>query len=42
MKGLKVTERMAFVQAAITDGDIRSATAVLGAPAYLSGLDHDL
>ena len=42
VKGLKATERMAFVQAAITDGDIRSATAVLGAPAYLSGLDRDL
>lgn len=32
-------ERMSFVRRAITDGDTRSATAVLGAPAYLSGID---
>ena len=41
VKGLKTGERMAFVMAAISDGDTRSATAVLGAPSYLSGLDRD-
>ena len=42
VKGLKTSERMAFVQAAIQDGDQRTATAILGAPSYLSGLDRDL
>lgn len=41
VKGLKTSERMAFVQAAIQDGDQRTATAILGAPAYLSGIDRD-
>lgn len=41
VKGLKTGERMTFVMAAISDGDTRSATAVLGAPSYLSGLDRD-
>ncbi len=40
-KGLNTSERMTFVQAAIKDGDQRTATAILGAPAYLSGMDTD-
>ena len=35
-------ERMQFVQRAINGGDHRSATAVLGAPSYLSGLGDDM
>ncbi|WP_186402204.1 hypothetical protein [Sphingopyxis sp. P1IMeth2] len=42
VKGLKIGERLAFVQAAIKDGDQRTATAILGAPSYLSGLDRDM
>jgi len=41
VKGLTTGERMKFVQAAIKDGDQRTATAILGAPSYLSGLDRD-
>ncbi|WP_293940547.1 hypothetical protein [Sphingomonas sp.] len=41
VKGLKTAERMTFVQAAIRDGDQRTATAILGAPAYLSGMDRE-
>ena len=41
-KALPDGERLAFVRKAITDGDIRSASAVLGAPAYLSGLTSDM
>lgn len=42
VKGLKTGERMTFVQAAIKDGDQRTATAILGAPSYLSGLNSDM
>ena len=38
-KALDTTERMNFVRQAIVEGDHTTATAVLGAPAYLSGLD---
>ena len=38
---MTTTERMTFVQAAIRDGDQRTATAVLGAPAYLSGIETE-
>jgi len=38
-KSLPEGERMSFVRQAITDGDTRSATAILGAPAYLSGIN---
>ena len=41
-KGLTTGERMKFVQSAIKDGDQRTATAILGAPAYLSGLDRGM
>ena len=41
VKGLKTAERMTFVQAAIRDGDQRTATAILGAPAYLSGMETE-
>lgn len=42
VKGLKSGERQAFIHKAISDGDEASATAVLGAPAYLSGFDPDM
>jgi hypothetical protein len=35
-------ERMSFVMRAIKDSDVRTASAVLGGPAYLSGLTHDM
>jgi hypothetical protein len=35
-------ERMSFVMKAIKDSDVRTASAVLGGPAYLSGLTHDM
>lgn len=35
-------KRMAFVQQAITDNDTRTASAVLGGPAYLSGITPDM
>lgn len=35
-------ERISFVRKAITDGDTRTASAILGAPAYLSGLTGDM
>lgn len=38
-KSLPEGERMSFVRKAITDNDARTATAILGAPAYLSGID---
>ncbi|MCG2841367.1 hypothetical protein L6Q21_10280 [Sandaracinobacter sp. RS1-74] len=41
-KGLDTGERMDFVRKAILDGDTRSASAVLGAPAYLSGLTPEM
>jgi len=42
VKGLDTGERMSFLQKAIERGDIQSASSVLGAPAYLSGLDADM
>jgi hypothetical protein len=39
MKGLTTDKRMALVRQAIDEGDHITATAVLGAPAYLSGFD---
>lgn len=39
VKGLKTGERMSFLQDAIANGDDVSASAVLGSPAYLSGID---
>lgn len=39
VKGLTTDKRMALVRQAIDEGDHITATAVLGAPAYLSGLD---
>lgn len=35
-------ERISFVRKAITDDDTRTASAVLGGPAYLSGLNPDM
>jgi len=35
-------ERMSFVRRAITDGDTRTATAILGAPSYLSGINGEM
>jgi len=35
-------ERMSFVMKAIKDSDVRTASAILGAPAYLSGLTADM
>lgn len=35
-------ERMSFVMKAIKDSDARTASAILGAPAYLSGLTADM
>lgn len=42
IKGLDMGERMAAIQKAIRDGDEAVATAVLGAPAMLSGIDPEL
>jgi hypothetical protein len=42
MKGLKTGERMAAISQAIRDGDSVVASAVLGAPAMLSGLDEEM
>lgn len=41
-KSLPDGERMTFVQKAITDNDTRTASAVLGGPAYLSGMTTDM
>lgn len=41
VKNLSTGERLAFVRAAINDGDDLTASSVLGAPPYLSGLDSD-
>ncbi|WP_446654926.1 hypothetical protein [Blastomonas sp.] len=38
-KGLSTGERMTFIRGAIAEGDETTATALLGAPPYLSGLD---
>jgi hypothetical protein len=42
VKGLKTGERMAAISQAIRDGDSVVASAVLGAPAMLSGLDEEM
>ena len=42
VKGLPSDERMTFIQQAIRDSDQRTATAILGAPAYLSGMDANM
>jgi hypothetical protein len=41
-KSMKTGERQAFIQQAIDKGDEVSATALLGAPAYLSGMTADM
>lgn len=41
-KSLPEGERMSFVRRAITDGDTRTATAILGAPSYLSGINGEM
>lgn len=41
-KGLSTTERHAFVQQALRDGDATTLTALLGAPSYLSGITGDM
>jgi hypothetical protein len=42
VKGLAENERLSFVRAAISGGDVVTAKAVLGAPSYLSGLSNDI
>lgn len=42
VRGLKTEERQVFIQKAIADGDELSASAVLGAPPYLSGMTADM
>ena len=42
VKGLSTGDRIAFIQRAIADGDDITASAVLGGPAYLSGIDRDM
>lgn len=42
VKGLPTGERMTFVQQAIEADDRRTAESILGAPAFLSGLDADM
>lgn len=42
VKGLKTEQRMDFVRAAIISNDTRTATAILGAPSYLSGLTAEM
>lgn len=41
-KGLPMGERLGFLRQAIVNGDHTTATAILGAPAYLSGLDQKM
>jgi len=41
VKGLSTGERLQFIQNVIAKGDHVSASAVLGAPAYLSGLEEE-
>jgi len=41
-KGLSTGERMTFIRGAIAEGDEITATALLGAPSYLSGLDKKM
>ena len=42
VKGLPLAERAAFVRAAILKGDDVTATAALGAPHFLSGIDEKM
>ncbi|CAN7285224.1 hypothetical protein LJR251_001367 [Rhizobium rhizogenes] len=42
IKGLSTGERMTVIRQAINDGDHAVATAVLGAPAMLSGIDQQM
>ena len=42
VKGLTTGERQRFIQKAIEKGDHTSATAILGAPAYLSGFPDEV
>lgn len=42
VKALKPDQRQTFIQRAIDSGDHLSATAVLGAPAYLSGFEDQM
>lgn len=42
VKGLSSDQRMTFLEQAITDGDATSLTALLGAPAYLSGMNGEM
>lgn len=42
VKGLKPAERMGFVMQLIRSGDQRSAKAILGGPAFLSGLEPEM
>lgn len=42
VRGLATGERMNLVRKAIEEGDHITATAILGAPAYLSGLDANM
>src|SRR5690606_30504636 len=41
VKALTAEERMKFISAALREGDTKTLTAVLGAPAYLSGLGSE-
>jgi hypothetical protein len=42
IKSMPVEKRVSFVQAAINSGDETTASSVLGAPAYLSGIDANM
>lgn len=42
LRDMPLTERVTFVRRAILSGDDVTATAVLGAPAYLSGIDEKM
>lgn len=42
VKSLPASERMGFVRAAVESGDEVTASSVLGAPPYLSGIDADM
>lgn len=41
VNGLPSVERFGFIRAAIERGDVETATACLGAPGYLSGIDDN-
>jgi hypothetical protein len=42
VRSLPVEKRVSFVQAAINSGDETTATAILGGPSYLSGIDANM